>query len=99
MGLKEYTNVLIKSLLLAIIFLIVLTGLYYLISFDYNFAYYVSEITGIPSDLSISIVSAGFANNILIIMVTVEFGLTCYLIERISKTNTYNKIKTFVSNL
>lgn len=98
MRLEDYIYILIKSLLISTILFLVIIGLVYIIDFDYNFAYYISDITGIPSDLSLSMMSAGFANEIILLMLTIEFGFIIYFIDKIAETKMYNKLKTFVLN-
>lgn len=98
MRLEDYIYILIKSLLISTISVLVIIGLVYVIDFDYNFAYYISDITGIPSDLSLSMMSAGFANEIILLMLTIEFGFIIYFIDKIAETKMYNKLKTFVLN-
>lgn len=98
MRLEDYIYILIKSLLISTILFLVIIGLVYVIDFDYNFAYYISDITGIPSDLSLSMMSAGFANEIILLMLTIEFGFIIYFIDKIAETKMYNKLKTFVLN-
>lgn len=98
MRLEDYIYIFIKSLLITTILVLVIIGLVYIIDFDYNFAYYISDITGIPSDLSLSMMSAGFANEIILLMLTIEFGFIIYFIDKIAETKMYNKLKTFVLN-
>lgn len=98
MRLEDYIYIFIKSLLITTILVLVIIGLVYVIDFDYNFAYYISDITGIPSDLSLSMMSAGFANEIILLMLTIEFGFIIYFIDKIAETKMYNKLKTFVLN-
>lgn len=98
MRLEDYIYILIKSLLISTISVLVIIGLVYVIDFDYNFAYYISDITGIPSDLSLSMMSAGFANEIILLMLTIEFGFIIYFIDKSAETKMYNKLKTFVLN-
>lgn len=98
MRLEDYIYIFIKSLLITTILVLIIIGLVYIIDFDYNFAYYISDITGIPSDLSLSMMSAGFANEIILLMLTIEFGFIIYFIDKIAETKMYNKLKTFVLN-
>ncbi len=98
MRLEDYIYIFIKSLLITTILVLVIIGLVYIIDFDYNFAYYISDITGIPSDLSLTMMSAGFANEIILLMLTIEFGFIIYFIDKIAETKMYNKLKTFVLN-
>lgn len=98
MRLEDYIYILIKSLLISTILFLVIIGLVYVIDFDYNFAYYISDITGIPSDLSLSMMSAGFANEIILLMLAIEFGFIIYFIDKIAVTKMYNKLKIFVLN-
>lgn len=98
MKLEDYIYIFVKAVLISTLLVLILIGLIYVLDFDYNFAYYISDITGIPSDLSISMMSAGFANEIIILMMTIEFGFIIYFIDKIAETKMYNKLKTFVLN-
>lgn len=98
MKLEDYIYIFVKAVLISTLLVLILIGLIYVLDFDYNFAYYISDIIGIPSDLSISMMSAGFANEIIILMMTIEFGFIIYFIDKIAETKMYNKLKTFVLN-
>lgn len=98
MKLEDYIYIFVKAVLISVLLVLILIGLIYVLDFDYNFAYYISDITGIPSDLSLSMMSAGFANEIILLMLTIEFGFIIYFIDKIAETKIYNKIKTFVLN-
>ena len=47
----------------------------------------------------LAMVSAGFANNIIILSSVFEFGLGCWLINKLTKTKLFNNIKNFIENL
>ena len=74
-------------------------GILYIIRFNLNVANYISNITGIPSDMSISIMSAGFVNNIVILMLAIEIILFAYFFQRIMKTSFFKKASSFIVNL
>ena len=49
--------------------------------------------------MAISITSAGFANNITILMTIIESGLFLYFISKIEKTHVYKKVREIIINL
>lgn len=99
LDLEDYARVIIKSLILTFICAMFLFGAYYLIRLNINVAYYISDITGIPRDLELTVMSAGFANNIIILLTTFEFGIIIYLVNKITNTKIYNNVAEFVINL
>lgn len=99
MDLKDYVTILIKSLFMTSLFVICMYVISNVMEFNYNFANYISDISGIPSDMAISITSAGFANNITILMTIIESGLFLYFISKIEKTHVYKKVREIIINL
>ena len=91
MSVKDYILCFIKSFLQTSMIVILSLGILYVIRINLKFANYISNITGIPSDMSISVMSAGFVNNIVILMSTMEIVLFVYLIQKIMKTSFYEK--------
>lgn len=85
---------------LALVLIILLCGLsIYLLNTNINFAYYISDKLEIPRDLSLTVMSAGFANNIIILMSVFEFGLGIWLVNKLMKTTVYDNVKNFIINL
>ncbi len=85
---------------IALALIIILGGLaIYLVHTNINFAYYISDKLEIPRDLSITTMSAGFANNIIIILTVFEFGFGIWLVNKITNTTIYDNIKNFLINL
>lgn len=99
MDLKDYVTILIKSLFMISLFVICMYVISNVMEFNYNFANYISDISGIPRDMAISITSAGFANNITILMTIIESGLFLYFISKIEKTHVYKKVREIIINL
>ncbi len=99
MDLKDYVTILIKTLFMTSLFVICMYVISNVMEFNYNFANYISDISGIPSDMAISITSAGFANNITILMTIIESGLFLYFISKIEKTHVYKKVREIIINL
>ena len=96
MSVKDYILCFIKSFLQTSMIVILSLGILYVIRINLKFANYISNITGIPSDMSIS---AGFVNNIVILMSTMEIVLFVYLFQKIMKTSFYEKTRSFIVNL
>lgn len=96
MSLKDYFIIIIKSIICTALIALLVVICYQLISFNHNFAYYISNITGIPSDLTLTMISAGFTNNIIILMSVIELALFVWVIDKITKTSIYNIIRDFL---
>lgn len=99
MSFKDIIRVIIKTIILTVIFVPLFIGIVYLLNSNINFAYYISDTLDIPRDLSLTVMSAGFANNIIILMTVFEFGFGFWLVNKITKTTVYDNIKEFVINL
>lgn len=99
MDLKDYVIILIKSFFITFLFTLCVYLVGNVMGFNYNFANYISDISGIPRDMAITITSAGFANNITILMTIIESGLFLYFISKIEKTHVYKKVKEIIINL
>ncbi len=99
LSIGDLFRIVFKSLLVTLFIApLVFLGVY-LVHININFAYYISDVTNIPRDLSFTMVSAGFANNIIILSSVFEFGLGCWLINKLTKTKLFNNIKNFIENL
>lgn len=92
-------RIVFKSILITLLVAPLFVIAYYLVHININFAYYISDVTNIPRDLSFTMVSAGFANNIIILSSVFEFGIGCWLINKLTKTKLFNNIKNFIENL
>ena len=99
MSFKDIIHVIIKTVILTVIVVPVFIGIVCLLNGNVNFAYYISDTLDIPRDLSLTVMSAGFANNIIILMTIFEFGFGFWLVNKITKTTVYDNIKEFVINL
>lgn len=95
----DFIRIVVKSLLLTMIIAPLFIGLFYLIHINVDFAYYISDITNIPRDLALSVMSAGFANNIIILSTVFEIGLIIWLFNKISHTGIYKNIKYFIISI
>ena len=45
------------------------------------------------------IASLGFANNIVVLLSAIEFGLCVYFCDKVANTSIYKNVKTFIANL
>lgn len=96
---RDYISIILKTLILTIIFVPLLIGILYLMNISINFAYYISDTLYIPRDLSLTVMSAGFTNNIIILMTVFELGFGFWLVDKITKTTVYNNVREFIINL
>lgn len=96
---EDFIRIVVKSILLTMIIAPLFIGLFYLIHINIEFAYYISDITNIPRDLTLSVASAGFANNIIILSTVFEVGLISWIIYKISQTSIYKNIKYFIISI
>lgn len=96
---RDYIGIIVKTLILTLIFTPLLIGLFYLMNSNINFAYYISDVLDIPRDLSLTITSVGFANNIIILMTVFELGFVFWIVNKITNTTIYDNVKEFIINL
>lgn len=96
---KDYSCIILKSLLATIIVFPFLLGICFLIKTNMDFAYYISDTNGIPCDLTLTVISLGFANNIVVLMSVFEFGFIYYLFSKLKKSKIYNNVHDFIINL
>lgn len=96
---SDYVSIVLKSIVLSLLCLPIIIGITYLIEFNFNVANYISNLSGIPSDMSISMMSLGFANNIVVLLSAIEFGLCVYFCDKVANTSIYKNVKTFIANL
>lgn len=96
---KDYVSIILKTLIITLIFAPLLIGVFYLMNSNINFAYYISDVLNIPRDLSLTVMSAGFANNIIILTTVFELGVGFWLVNKITKTTVYDNVREFIINL
>lgn len=94
---KDYVFVALKSLLATMIVVPFLLGIGFLIKTNIDFAYYISDVNGILRDLTLTVMSLGFANNIIVLMSVFEFGVIYYLFNKLKKV--YINLWKFIINL
>ena len=96
---EDYVFIVIKSLITSFIVFLIMFMMFNVIDFNFSVASSICKITGIPSDLSLTMMSAGFENNIIIVMFSIEILFLIFLIDYIGKTRLFNNIKDFIYNL
>ena len=96
---EDYVYIIVKSLIISLIVCFIMFLMFNLIEFNFSVASSICKITGIPSDLSLTTMSAGFENNIIIVMFSFEILFLIFLIDYISKIRLFNNIKDFIYNL
>ena len=65
MSFRDIIRIVLKTIIITLVFAPLLIGAFYLIHSNVNIAYYISDVLDIPRDLSLTVMSAGFANNII----------------------------------
>lgn len=65
LNLKDYIYIIVKSFVAICLFCLIAFMFVCMINFNIFFASYICEVTGVPSDLSLTIMSAGIKNNII----------------------------------
>lgn len=96
---EDYVYIIIKSLIMSLIVCLIMFMMFNLIEFNFSLASSICKITGIPSDLSLTMMSAGFENNIIIVMFSFEILFLVFFIDYIGNTRLFNSIKDFIDNL
>lgn len=96
---EDYVYIIVKSLIISLIVCFIMLLMFNLIEFNFSVASSICKATGIPSDLSLTMMSAGFENNIIIVMFSFEILFLTFFIDYISKTRLFNCIKDFIDNL
>lgn len=96
---EDYVYIIVKSLIISLIVCFIMFLMFNLIDFNFSVASSICRITGIPSDLALTVMSAGFENNIIIVMFSFEILFLTFLIDYISNTRLFNNIKDFIDNL
>lgn len=91
---RDVGIILIKTLFIALLFVCIFN----LVEVNIHIAEYICQITNIPKDLSLTIVSAGFANNIVIVLLMLEVGLILYIINKISKISFVSSFLEKINN-
>ena len=69
---EDYLYIIVKSLIMSLIVCFIMFMMFNLIEFNFSVASSICKVTGIPSDLSLTTMSAGFENNIIIVMFSFE---------------------------
>ena len=92
-------RIVFKSILITLLVAPLFVIAYYLIHINISFAYHISSEFNIPRDLTLTPMSAGFANNIIILSSVFEFGFGCWLINKLTRTKLFDNIKNFIENL
>ena len=87
------------SLIISFIVCLLMFLMFNVIEFNFSVASSICKTTGIPSDLSLTMMSAGFENNIIIVMFSFEILFLIFFVDYISKTRLFNSIKDFIDNL
>ena len=94
--LKDCLLLLLKSVIIAIFLCPIFIGL---IKFNIYFSKTICTITKIPEDLSLTLMSIGFKNNILVLLTIFEVVILIYLFSKISKINFIKRfLKLFNTN-
>lgn len=96
---KDYIGLTLKTLLVTILVVPFFFGIYFLIKTNIDLAYFISDTNGIPRDLVLTVMSLGFANNIILLMSIFEFGVIYYLFDKLKRSKIYNNICDFMMNL
>ncbi len=96
---KNICGIFLKAIILTSVFVSLSLLGFYLIHNNVNVAHYISDTLNIPRDLSLTVMSAGFSNNIIILMTVFEFGFGIYIVNKFTNTQFYDNIKNFIINL
>lgn len=96
---EDYVYIIVKSLIISLIVCFIMFLMFNIIEFNFSVASSICKITGIPSDLSLTMMSAGFENNIIIVMFSFEILFLVFFIDYIGNTRLFNSIKDFIDNL
>ena len=89
---KDLIVIALKSLILSIIIVSLIVGSAFLIKSNFDFANYVCDITKIPRDLSLTVMSLGFRNNMVVLLSVFEFGIVFYLYGKLKNTKIYKRV-------
>lgn len=96
---RVYSRIILKSIIISLILTSIIFGLVNMVQINANFANYICKISEIPYDLELTIMSAGFGNNIIILLLSVEIGIICYILYKIVNTKPYKMFVNFITNL
>lgn len=97
-NLKYCLHILMKSVIITALISPILLLIFYLVKMDFRFATYVCKVCNIPEDLTITVMSPGFKNNLLILSFTFEMGIIVYVINKLTRTKALKRILNFVNN-
>ena len=96
---KDYIHIVLKSLLATLIIVPLFIGICFLVKTNIVFSYFGCDLCDIPRDLAISVMSMGFANNMIFLLSVFEFGVIYYLFTKIKMTKIYTIVWEFMTNL
>lgn len=96
---KDYVRIVLKSLLASLIIVPIFLEICFLIKTNIDFSYFVCDSCDIPRDLAISVMSMGFANNMIFLLSVFEFGVIYYLFNKIKNSKLYTIVWEFMTNL
>lgn len=96
---KDYVRIVLKSLLVSLIIVPLFLGICFLVKTNIDFSYFVCDLCDIPRDLAISVMSIGFANNMIFLLSVFEFGVIYYLFNKIKNSKFYTIVWEFMTNL
>lgn len=95
---KDYIIIALKSFALSVLFVSLFLGFIFLIKMNFDFANYVCDITEIPRDLALTVMSLGFRNNMVVVLSVFELGIVYFLFGKLKKTKLYNKVYEILAN-
>ena len=96
---KDYVRIVLKSLLASLIIVPIFLEICFLIKTNIDFSYFVCDSCDIQRDLAISVMSMGFANNMIFLLSVFEFGVIYYLFNKIKNSKLYTIVWEFMTNL
>ena len=91
LDLKERAIIVFKSFLSKIFIVFLILALLFLVKVNFDFSNYVCDITKIPRGLTLTVMSLGFRNNMVVVLTVLELLIFCYIFGMIKKTKIYIK--------
>ena len=91
LDLKERAIIIFKSFVSALFIVLPILGFIFLVKANFDFSDYVCNITKIPRDLTLTVMSLGFRNNMVVVLTVLELLIFCYIFGMIKKTKIYIK--------
>lgn len=95
---EDLARIVLKGFIISFFVVSLLIGSYYLININFNIAYNISDTLKIPRDLSLTVMSAGFANNVMILLTFFEFGSAIWIYSKIANTKLC-ELREIITNL